>query len=192
MESPGGGAIKAGSALIRCTRGNIATEFGLILPLLLVMMFAAAELARFIIIHQKVDRVAVTMADLVARAETISESDLDDIFVSATEVARPFDLATLGIVIVSAVTNPDGDGPEVAWQRSGAGSYSATSKLGGEGEAATLPTGFLVNEGETAIISEVYFGFVPFLTDLVLGGQTIYRAAFHRPRLGTLDEVEAG
>lgn len=178
--------------IARCRSGNIATEFALIVPVLLVMMFAAAELGRFIILHQKVDRVAVTMADLVARAETVSESDITDIFASASEVARPFDLANLGVVMVSAITNPDGEGPEVAWQRSGAGTLSATSHLGTEGGAATLPTGFAVNEGETAIISEVFFGFQPFLGERVIGTQTIYRSAFHRPRLGTLDQIEPG
>lgn len=178
--------------LVTCTRANIAIEFALILPVLLSMMLASAELARFVILHQKIDRVAVTMADLVARAETVSESDLDDIFASAGQVARPFDLASLGHVIVSSVTNPSGDGPEIAWQRSGGGTFSATSKLGVEGGVATLPGEFAVNAGETAIISEVYFDFTPFLTELVVSSQTVYRAAFHRPRLGTLDEVEPG
>lgn len=176
--------------VVRSTGGNIATEFALLLPVLFALMLASAELARFVILHQKVDRVAVTMADLVARAETVSESDLTDIFASAAHVANPFDLPGLGHVIVSSVTNPDGDGPEIAWQRSGGGSFSATSKLGIEGGSATLPGDFVVNEGETAIISEVFFDFSPFLTELVVQSQTLYRAAFHRPRLGTLDEVE--
>lgn len=176
-------------ALGRCARGNVAVEFGLIVPVLLLMMLAAAELARYIILHQKMDRVAVTMADLVARAETISQSELDDIFVSAGEVARPFPIADRGLVIISSVTNPDGTGAEVAWQRSGGGSFSATSQIGTEGTAATLPGTFDVREGETAIISEVFFDFEPFLSELVVGPQTLYRHAFHRPRLGTLEEI---
>lgn len=32
--------------------------------------------------------------------------------------------------VVSSVTNPDGTGPEVAWQRSGGGSLSASSQVG--------------------------------------------------------------
>jgi Flp pilus assembly protein TadG len=86
--------------------GNVAVEFALTLPVLMLLMLGSAEMARFVILHQKVDRVAVTMSDLVARAETIKESELDDIFGAADLVAQPFDLRNLGIVIVSARGSP--------------------------------------------------------------------------------------
>jgi hypothetical protein len=138
------------------------------------------------------DRVATTISDLVSRAETISESQLADIFLAIGQVATPYDIANLGVVFVSSVTNPDGAGAVVAWQRSGGGSYSASSQLGAEGDEAVLPAGFEVREGETAIISEVYFDFTPFLSDLIVEPQVIYRSAHHRPRLGTLETVEPG
>ena len=184
-----------GSGLARWelgTAGNIAVEFALALPVLMLLMLGSAEMARFVILHQKIDRVAVTMSDLVARAETISESELDDIFEAAEQVAEPFDLPNLGIVIVSAVTNEHGTGPTVAWQRSGAGSASHTSQLGTEGDPATLTADFEVREGETAIIAEVFYDFEPFLSELIVEPQTLYRRAHHRPRLGTLEEIEAG
>jgi hypothetical protein len=153
-------------------------------------MLASAELARFVILHQKMDRVATTISDLVSRAETISEDELADIFTAAGEVAFPYNLADLGVVIVSSVTNPDGDGPIVAWQRSGGGAYSGSSQVGTEGDDATLTGDFEVREGETAIISEVYFDFTPFLSEMIVAPQVIYRTAHHRPRLGTLEEIE--
>jgi len=185
------------AALLRlalCRAGNVAVEFALAAPVLLLMMLASAELGRFVILHQKVDRVATTISDLVARAETISESQLDDIFTAAGQVASPFDLPNLGVVFVSSVTNPSGDGKGaiVAWQRSGGGSYSASSQLGAEGDEASLPAGFEVREGETAIISEAYYDFSPFLSELIVEPQEVYRNAHHRPRLGTLDEIEPG
>jgi len=182
----------AGLRLLRCRAGNVAVEFGLGAPVLIMLMLASAELARFVILHQKMDRVATTISDLVSRAETISESEIADIFTAAAEVAFPYDLADLGVVIVSSVTNPDGDGPTVAWQRSGGGAYSGTSQIGIEGDDATLTGGFEVREGETAIISEVYFDFAPFLSELIVEPQVIYRTAHHRPRLGTLKEIQDG
>jgi hypothetical protein len=50
----------------------------------------------------------------------------------------------------------------------------------------------VVREGETAIISEVYFNFSPFLSSLIVEPQVVYRTARNRPRLGTLDTVDAG
>ncbi len=179
-------------ALARCTAGNIAVEFALSVPILLLMMLGSVEVARFVILHQKLDRVATTMSDLVSRAETISESQIADIFTAAAEVAQPFDLDGLGVVIVSAVTNADGEGAVIAWQRSGGGTYSAVSELGVEGDEPNLPDGFEVREGETAIIAEVFYDFSPFLSELIVEPQEIHRTAHHRPRLGTLEEVEAG
>jgi Flp pilus assembly protein TadG len=171
--------------------GNVAVEFALCLPVLMLLMLASAEMARFVILHQKVDRVAVTTSDLVSRAETIKESDLVDIFIAAGQVAEPFDLPSLGIVIVSAITN-NGSGARVAWQRSGAGAASHTSQIGTQGGAATLSADFEVREGETAIIAEVFYDFEPFLSELIVQPQTLYRRAHHRPRLGTLTEIGAG
>jgi Flp pilus assembly protein TadG len=172
------------------TRGNVVIEFALVVPVLMMMMLASAELARYVLLHQKMDRVATTVSDLVARAETISESQMADIFTAVQEVAEPFQLGDIGVVVVSSISNMDGTGPVIAWQRSGGGSYSAASKLGSEGDTPKLPTGFQVREGETAIISEVFFDFEPFLSELIVPPQTIYRSAHHRPRLGTLDTIE--
>jgi Flp pilus assembly protein TadG len=172
--------------------GNVAVEFALTLPVLMLLMLGSAEMARFVILHQKVDRVAVTMSDLVARAETIKESELDDIFGAADLVAQPFDLRNLGIVIVSAITNEDGSGARIAWQRRGDGAASHANQIGTQGGAATLYADFQVRQGETAIIAEVFYDFEPFLSELIVEPQTLYRRAHHRPRLGTLEEIGAG
>jgi Flp pilus assembly protein TadG len=187
------GLLKPGDARVWLgVAGNVAVEFALTLPVLMLLMLGSAEMARFVILHQKVDRVAVTTSDLVARAETIKESELDDIFEAADFVAQPFDLPNLGIVIVSAITNEDGDGARIAWQRSGGGSAAHTSQIGTQGGAATLSSDFEVREGETAIIAEVFYEFEPFLSELIVAPQTLYRRAHHRPRLGTLEEIGAG
>ena len=180
----------AASVRLLGDKGNVAVEFALALPVLIFMLLASAELGRFVILHQKLDRVAVTISDLVSRAETISESDLNDIFMAAVQVAEPFDLGGLGRVVVSSVINSDGTAPIVAWQRAGGGTYAATSQVGSEGGPASLPDGFVVRQGETAIISEVFFDFTPFLSELIVAPQVLYRRAHHRPRLGTLDTVD--
>lgn len=182
----------AARAWCRAAGGATAVEFALAAPMLIMLMLASAELARFVILNQKLDRVAISTSDLVARAETISESKLVDILIAAEQVAQPFDLAASGRVIVSSIVNEDGDGPTIAWQRSDDGTLDASSKVGQDGGAASLPEGFEVREGETAIISEVFFSFEPFLSELIVEPQTVYKRAHHRPRLGTLEDIEEG
>lgn len=175
----------------RSDQGNVVVEFALALPVLLAMLLASAELGRFVLLNQKIDRVAITMSDLVARAETISDADLDDIFTAAAHVAAPFDLGGRGRVVISSVVNEDGEGATIAWQRAGGGSFSAASAVGAEGEAADLPDTFTVRDGETAIVSEVFFDFEPFLSEAIVAPRVVYRRAHHRPRLGTLDRIES-
>ena len=175
----------------QCERGNVVIEFALALPVLLMMLLASAELGRFVLLNQKIDRVATTMSDLVARTETINETELDDIFNAAAHVAEPFDLGGSGRVIISSVTNADGEGAKIAWQRSGGGSFIKASEVGTEGETADLSEDFAVREGETAIVSEVFFDFEPFLSEIIVSPRVIYRRAHHRPRLGTLDTIES-
>lgn len=170
--------------------GNVVVEFALALPVLMLMLLASAELGRFVLLNQKIDRVAITMSDLVARAETITQADLDDIFAAAAHVAEPFDLDGRGRVVISSVINADGEGATIAWQRAGGGAFIRSSEVGAEGEAADLPENFIVREGETAIISEVFFDFEPFLSATIVPPRVVYRRAHHRPRLGSLDAID--
>jgi Flp pilus assembly protein TadG len=142
-----GGNSQRRRALLRCPAGNVSVEFALVVPVLLFLMLGSAEMGRFVLLNQKMDRVATTVPDLVSRAETISESQVTDIMVAADQVADPFDLADLGVVIVTSITNSDGTGPVIAWQRSGAGSYSGTSRLGAPGDTPVLPDDFVIREG---------------------------------------------
>jgi Flp pilus assembly protein TadG len=187
-----GGVGRRCAGILRCPAGNVAVEFALAVPVLLFLMLGSAEMGRFVLLTQKMDRVATTVSDLVSRAETINETQVDDIMTAADEVAEPFDMSDLGVVIVSSVTNLHGTGPVIAWQRSGAGSYVAASQIGVEGDTPVLPEDFVVREGETAIISEVYYNFSPFLSSLIVEPQVVYRTSRNRPRLGTLDTVDAG
>ena len=61
-----------GPRLLACRAGNVVVEFALAAPVLMLLMLASAELARFVILHQKMDRVATTVSDLVSRAETVT------------------------------------------------------------------------------------------------------------------------
>jgi hypothetical protein len=38
----------------------------------------------------------------------------------------------------------------------------------------------------------VFYDFTPFLSELIVEPQEVYRSAHHRPRLGTLEEIDAG
>jgi Flp pilus assembly protein TadG len=134
-------------------RGTLMVELGMALPVLTLLTLGGLEVGRYVLLHQKMDRVAGTVGDLVAQAETLTIAGLDGLFDAASHVAKPFDLPADGVVVVSSVGSDAGGNPVVNWQRSGGGTLgTAVSRVGSAGGAATLPTGFSLGEGDTAIV----------------------------------------
>ena len=171
-------------------RGSVLVEMAFILPVLVTMILAGVELSRYVLLQQKLDAIAITTADLVSQREQISVATIDQIFAAADHVIAPFAFGSDGIVVVTSVSASGGNGPRVDWQRSGGGMLSASSTIGTPGGAATLPSGFQVRDGENAIISEVFYNYMPLLqTAFFTNTQTYHRALF-RPRFGDLAQLQ--
>ena len=173
-------------------RGSILVETAGAIPIIALLAMGGAEFARFVLLHQKLDRVAASVGDLIAQQETINTQQLADIFSSVDDVLAPFEMGVDGRVIVSSTALVAGQTlcgtTEILWQQS-TGTYSATSKLGGVGDDATFPGSFCVTVGETVISSEVFFQYSPFFWSDLIGTSEIYKLAVFRPRLSKLDEV---
>lgn len=165
-------------------------ETAVVLPVLITMILGGVEVARFAVLHQKLDRLAMVTSDMVSQGQTISAAELDVIMAASTTVLKPFRMGADGTIVVTSVTASGGAPPRVAWQRRGGGTLpGAASKFGGPGNNATLPPGFQVRDSETAIIAEVYFDFSPMFIPDLLPPQRIYRRAVFRPRAGTLETL---
>src|SRR5262245_39114901 len=83
--------------------GSIAAEFGIATPVLLAMLVGTYEGTRFVLLHQKLDRMAVSVSDLSSQGETINSAQLNDILAAAPLIAEPFKIGIDGVVIVSAL-----------------------------------------------------------------------------------------
>ena len=169
-------------------KGSVLIEFALIVPALLVLITGGFEITRYALLYQKVNRIAVSMADLVSQAKTISNTDINGLFDAVVSIGKPFDVTANGKVIVTSVGLKN-NVATVNWQRSGGGQYAATSKIGSTGAAATLPQGFVVHEGDTVIIAEAFYDYTPALFDDIVSPTVLYNVAYFRPRLGTLDTI---
>lgn len=173
------------------SRGAIAVEFAIVAPILVTMMVGTFEVTRYVLLHQKLDRMAVAAGDLVAQGETITVAQLADIFAATGLIAEPFTIGSNGVVLISSAFRPTGSGTTtVAWQRAGTGTLTASSALGAQGAPATLPTGFVVKEGESAIVSEVFYDFRPLLAPDLVPASRLYHRAIFRPRRGTLNTID--
>ena len=171
-------------------RGTSLIEFAVILPVLTLLFMGTVDIGMLAMANMKVYNAASSMADLVARDETISTDTLNDLFGAASQVATPLDLAGSGKVIITSVSADTDDDPRIFWQSEDAGAYMATSEVGSTvGESANLPSTLQVDDQETIIVSEVFYNFVPIF-GIVDTSTTIYHSAYYRPRLGSLREIE--
>jgi len=170
-------------------RGAILAELAIVLPVLVVILLGCFEATRFVLLHQKLDRAASTMADLVAQSDGITVAQINDLFTAAADQLSPFDLAANGRVIVSSITRPTVAAAQVAWQRLSSGTLSATSAVGSEGATAVLPVGLIVRTGENIIVAESFYNYSPFFLNSFLSPAVFRHVAFNRPRLINLSVI---
>ena len=176
--------------LRRSERGSISVEFAISITVIIALLTGGVEFGRYVLVRQKLDRAATTASDLVARAESLSTGQLGNIFNSTREVMTPYDFNANGLVIVSMVTQSNGV-DEIVWQRSGGGVFSKASVIGVEGDAATLPSGFVLRSGESVVVAEIHYRYNPMILGGVIGVTDVYHVAYFRPRFGAsvpLDE----
>jgi Flp pilus assembly protein TadG len=174
----------------RDRRGSVLMELAIGVPILVMILLGCFEAARFVLLDQKLARVAASTADLVAQADGITETQITDLFSAADDTATPFDLAGDGRVIITSVSRPTTADPTVAWQRISTGTHAATSAIGTAGQTATLPTGLTLRQGENVIVAEVFYDYAPvFLGATRFTAASLYQVAYNRPRIINLTQV---
>ena len=160
-------------------------------PILVSLLIGSFEIARFVLLNQKLNRLASNSSDLVTRSETMSEAELDNIFAAGEFITSPFRLDNKGVVVISSVSNPGPDDttpPVVNWQQRSDLLVTFPSEVGVEGGNAVLPAGLTLRAGQDIIISEVIYDFEPIMfADMT--DKTLYHVSFHRPRLGELTSL---
>lgn len=162
-------------------RGVALTEFAFALPILLLMSLTGAELTNYITTKMRISQVALHLADNAARigtgsqlvAKTITEADINDLFVGANLQSGELNLQANGRVIVTSLeptTSPNATGTyKIGWRRcygaktsyarkypTGAGTINLTG-LGPAGRQVTAP-----DNGATMFI-EIYYEYRPIV-----------------------------
>lgn len=167
--------------------GGALVELAIALPVLLVLLMGVFEAARFVVLSLKLDNVAGTIGDIVARSPQLTVGELDAMLGAADDIAAPFDILGRGAVLVSCVGRDDSQPSRVFWQRR-IGSRAAEGGVGPAGGPATVPGGLSLEPGETAIVAESLFGYTPLLPgmDRLLAPRELRHVVVLRPRFGTL------
>lgn len=159
-------------------KGVSAVEFALIVPLILLIYFACVELSLLMVLDRKVTTSTSTLGDLTARAMTISNSELDDIFEATRMIFQPNDMSDARMRVSSLYNN--GGTVQVRWSEScNTTAYSAN-------QVVTAPAN-LVPEGGSIILAEIEYDYNSALGYFFTTTKTLSDKFYLRPR--RVDEV---
>lgn len=162
-------------------------EFALMLPVLLTFFYGCIEITRYILITQKVEKLAFTVADVCSQNKTLSVSDITALLAATNDIMKPFNFGNAGKVMITSLYRADGAAnAKVNWRYISTSTLNVTSGLGSLGAVPTMPGTFAFDNKENVIAAEVYYQFSPLITTQFFGTRIIYRAAFYKPRLGEL------
>ncbi len=160
-------------------QGVAASEFALILPVLILLLFGTAELGNALILDKKVTSATQVAADLIAQQKSVTSGDIDNIFTAMDSVIAPYSVVNTTYNVASLVSDEDGV-VSIDWQE----------RRGGlEVEEYDVPTGVL-SENDSVVIATVTYIYTPIFGDLITGSFTISDVAYLRPR--TTVNVEFG
>jgi Flp pilus assembly protein TadG len=158
-------------------RGVSLVEFGLFLPVLMLVGAGGLEMINLILAHQKIERIASIASDNIARNTLApSERSFIDTFAGVREIARPFTMGPDGRVILTGVIGTQQNDRivgKVVWQRCGGQLPGIASKVGTEwrgsanwadGPDAVLPNNLQLTQNQLVVVAEVAYRYRPLIS----------------------------
>ncbi|MBP2301106.1 TadE/TadG family type IV pilus assembly protein [Azospirillum picis] len=186
-------------SILRDRRGAVSIETAILMPTLFLMVMTALDVARYARTTATLDRVAVTVADLATKCQTIyapsvqtaSPCNVQTIFNAGATAGGDLAVTRNGEIILSSVgwytTNPTAPygAQTVLWQQ--ASSFTtpgAGSSVGSPGMVGKLPAAQVLPTSHNVLVAEVFFTYRPWTT-LNIFTPVIRRSAVFRPRATT-------
>ena len=155
--------------------GLAATEFAVVVPLMLVMFFGTVEFSSAVAIDRKVTLMARTLSDLTSQSTSVADSDMTNFFAASTGILTPYDSAPVS----STITELYVDSTQTAHVQWSKGSAPRTQK-----SVVTIPTTLAI-ANTYLIFSEVSYLYTPSIGYVLKGAITLSDVAYTRPRQST-------
>src|SRR6266404_3324109 len=87
-------------------RGVAATEFAVIVPLMLVMFFGTVEFSSGVAVDRKVTLMARTLSDLTSQSTTVTDIDLTNFFAASAGIMTPYSATPTNSTITELYVDP--------------------------------------------------------------------------------------
>lgn len=166
--------------------GIAATEFAMVVPLMLVAFFGTVEFSSAVAIDRKVTLMARTLSDLTSQAKSVSDNDLTNFLAAGNGIMTPYSPPLYPVpntTITELYIDPATGNARVQWSQ-GSSPHAVSSTV-------TIPTSLIARDPTTnAIIPNQYliFSEVSVLYTPTIGyvmskaGVTLSDVAYTRPR----------
>lgn len=173
--------LKQSAALFRRRDDGIAaTEFALILPLMIAIFFGMLEVSDAMMAGRRVQTAVNSLADLVSQERDITTAEIDDIMVGVTRMLAPTNGSAVAMRVTSVIVDPaDPNKLKVRWSRDNSGGtpYAANSDF------IRLADKTVVNGGASLIVGEVSYSHASALTHMfVTSPRTMSQIVSRWPR----------
>jgi Flp pilus assembly protein TadG len=167
---------------VASTRGVVAIEFAMILPVLLLAFLGTVDAGRAIALYMKIHSATYTLAAVTNQYPTVQTSDLQDITGATSKVLAPYPSGP-AVVTVSQVAIDSNSKTTVSW------SYSLNGTARAQGSTVTVPAKILTAMGTPPagkfsylIFSEVSYTYTPMFGYFITGSLTMSDNLFVTPR----------
>jgi Flp pilus assembly protein TadG len=161
--------------LLRDKRGISAVEFAMLLPLMVTLYLGGVEVSQAIAIDRKVTLLARSLADLVAQASSISNSDSSNILAATASIVAPYSDEKLKITVSSVKIDNNGVA-KVCWSDTKNGTARAI------GSTVTVPAA-LNTVNSSLIWAESEYAYTPAIGYVITGTMNLKDQIYMRPRL---------
>jgi len=154
------------NALLHDKKGIAATEFAMLLPIMILLFFGMLEASDALSVNRRISNSSNALADLVGQASTITPSEIEDIFTGVQRIIEPNDTSTLEINLLSVIRDPnDTSRIIVHWSRDKDGNIPYA-----EGAAYTdLDDETILITSQSLIVVELSYDYISGISNRVLG-----------------------
>ena len=157
--------------------GIAATEFAVIVPVMLVMFFGTVEFSSGVAVDRKVTLMARTLSDLTSQSTSVNDTDLAGFFAASRGVMTPYSSTPTLSTVSELYVTPGTLVVKVQWSK------GSTPRA--VGSTITIPTELKVG-GTYLIFSEVSYRYVPAVGKVMAAaGVNLTDVAYTRPRQST-------
>src|SRR3981189_783247 len=112
--------------LARDNSGIAATEFAVIVPIMLVLFFGTVEFSSGIAVGRKVTMVTRTLSDLTSQSTSVGDTDMANFFAASAAILTPYSATPTQSTITELYVDPATLRARVQWSKGSAARTAGT------------------------------------------------------------------